>query len=181
MLSRENKVEKIARFGERVEQAQAVIIAENTGLTVSEMEALRQKLRESGGSAQVVKNTLAKRVLESSGGGRFAALNDHLKGPLIYGIGDDAAKVAKIFVDVARDNPKLVVRGGALPEKAAMDVAAVTALAKLPSREQLLAKLMGTMQAPIANFVGVLHAVPSGFVRALAAVRDQKAEGNGGN
>lgn len=178
MLSRDGKAEKIARLGERLQGAEAVIVAENAGLTAQDMEALRARMRECGGSAQVVKNTLAKRALE---GGPFSALVPHLSRPLIYGIGPDPAQVAKAINDVAVKNPKLIIRGGALPEAAAMDVAAVQVLAKLPPREQLLAMLVGTMQAPIAKFVGTLSAVPSSFARALAAVRDQKADGNGGN
>lgn len=178
MLSRENKAQKIAHFGAQVEAAAAVIIAENAGLTAQEMEALRNQLRAEGCSAQVVKNTLAKRVLS---GGRFAALGEQLRGPLVYGTGADAVKVAKIFTDAARANPKFIVRGGVLPEKDAMDTAAVAALAKLPSREQLLAQLAGTLQAPMGKLLGTLNALPTGLVRALAAVRDKHStsEGNG--
>lgn len=176
MLSRENKAQKITRFSACVEKSAALVVAENAGLTAQDMEALRRKMRDSGGSAQVVKNTLAKRVLA---GGKFAALADSLSGALVYGAGEDPAKLAKVFADLARDNPKFTVRGGVLADKAAMDAAAVGALAKLPPREQLLAQLMGTMQAPVAKFVGTLSAVPGGFARALAALRDQRADGGG--
>ena len=176
MLSKEDKARKVAQFTSQVEAAGAVIIAENAGLTAQEMEALRNRMRAEGCRAQVVKNTLAKRVL---GGGHFAALGEHLNGPLVYGVGEDAVKVAKIFTDAARANPKFIVRGGALPQKDALDAAAVSALAKLPGREQLLAKLMGTMQAPVGKLLGTLNALPTGLVRALAAVRDQQSTGEG--
>ncbi|MCH9705736.1 MAG: 50S ribosomal protein L10 [Proteobacteria bacterium] len=173
MLSKASKEKKIARFSEWVDGAEAILIAENAGLTVQNMEALRKKVRADGGNAQVIKNTLAKRVLS---GGRFDSLAHNLSGPLIYGVGNDPAKIAKVFVDAARENPKFIVRAGGMPDKSVMDVAEITALAKLPPREVLLAKLLGTMQAPVAKFVQTLHAVPSGFARALAAVRDQKSE-----
>lgn len=178
MLSRQDKAKKIERFGAWVERSQAILIAENAGLTVQDMETLRLRMRDNGGNAQVMKNTLAKRVLS---GGRFDALTAHLSGALIYGVGDDAAKIAKVFTDLARDNGKFIVRGGALPQKEVLDTAAVMALARLPSRDQLLAMLAGTLQAPIAKLAGTLNAVPSGLARALRAVAEQKADSNSGN
>ena len=173
MLSRENKAQKIDRFSERVAQSEAIIIAENAGLSVQDMESLRGELKRDSAYAQVMKNTLAKRVLAGS---RFDGLCAHLSGPLVYGGGKDPAQVAKIFTGLAKRNPKFIIRGGALADQEVLDAAAVQSLAQLPSREQLLAKLAGTMQAPLSRFVTVLHAVPSGFVRALAAVRNQKSD-----
>ena len=97
-------------------------------------------------------------------------------GPLIYGISDDPVAAAKVISDFAKTNDKLVVMGGSLPGSA-FDAAGVKALATMPSREELLSKLLGTMQAPIATFVRTLNEVPTKFVRALAAVRDQKQDG----
>lgn len=177
MLSKQDKTKKIADFKERLDAAEVLIIAENSGLSAKAMETLRLQLREAGGRAQVVKNTLARRALA---GGRFEALTGQLNGALVYGTGKDPAQVAKIFSDLARDNPKFIVRGGAMAEQAAMDGAEVTALAKLPPRDQLIAQLMGTMQAPIGKFAATLQALPGGLARALAALKDKKAESDGG-
>ena len=90
-----------------------------------------------------------------------------------YGIGPDPVAVAKVLNDFAKGHEKFVITGGALPGQM-MSVKEIAALATLPSREELLSKLVGTMQAPIAKFVRTLNEVPSKFVRTLAAVRDAK-------
>src|SRR5690606_1639232 len=103
----------------------------------------------------------------------FSGLSDQLVGPLIYGISDDPVKCAKVLADFARGNDKLVLKAGAMPGSV-LDTERVKALAAMPSREELLAKLMATMQAPIAQFVRTLNEVPARFVRTLAAVRDER-------
>ena len=94
-------------------------------------------------------------------------------GPLMYGISADPVAPAKLIASFAKANDQLVVKGGAMPN-VVMDVAGVQALATMPSREELLAKLLGTMQAPVATFVRTLNEVPTKFVRGLAAVRDKQ-------
>jgi len=94
-------------------------------------------------------------------------------GPIVYGISTDPVAVAKVLNDFAKSNDKFVIKSGAMPHKV-MSASNIEALASLPSREELLAKLLGTMQAPIAKFVRTLNEVPTKFVRGLAAVRDQK-------
>ena len=117
-----------------------------------------------------LKNTLARRAIA---GTPYEKLAESLTGPLIYGISNDPVTAAKVLNDFAKGNDKLVVKAGALPGSV-LDAAGVKALASLPSREELLAKLMGTMQAPIAQFVRTLNEVPARFARTLAAVRDAK-------
>jgi len=95
-------------------------------------------------------------------------------GPLAYGIGPDPVAVAKVLNDFAKGNEKFVITGGAMPGQV-MSAKEIAALAALPSREELIARLLGTMQAPIAKFVRTLNEIPSRFVRTLAAVRDAKA------
>ena len=95
-------------------------------------------------------------------------------GPLAYGIGADPVAVAKVLNDFAKGYEKFVILAGAMPGQV-MSAKDVAALASLPSRDELLAKLMGTMQAPIAKFVRTLNEVPGKFVRTLAAVRDSEA------
>jgi large subunit ribosomal protein L10 len=120
---------------------------------------------------RVLKNTLARRAVN---GTAFEPLSKQLTGPLIYGISADPVAPAKVLSDFAKTNDKLVIKGGSLPNNL-LNQEGVKALATLPSRDELLAKLMGTMQAPIAQFARTLNEVPSKFVRGLAAVRDQKA------
>ena len=167
------KREIVAAMAAALSSAEAVIVAQNNGLVAGEMAALRDKLRESGARARVMKNTLARRALSDS---PFASLSEGLSGPLIYGAGPDPAALAKVFRDLAGENDKLILRGGALKDSA-LDAAGVRALADLPGREQLLAMLAGTMSAPAAKLVRTLNEVPTKFVRALAAVRDAKESG----
>jgi large subunit ribosomal protein L10 len=103
----------------------------------------------------------------------FAKLADRMVGPLVYGFSADPVAAAKVMSSFAKDNDKLVVKAGAMPNFV-MDDKGVKALATMPSREELLAKLMATMQAPIGQFVRTLNEVPARFVRTLAAVRDAR-------
>jgi large subunit ribosomal protein L10 len=146
------------------------VVAEYRGLDVASVTVLRKKARESGVYLRVLKNSLARRAVV---GTPFEALSSKLTGPLIYGISTDPVNAAKVLSAFAKDNDKLVIKAGALPNSV-LDVNGVKALATMPSREELLSKLLGTMQAPIAQFVRTLNEVPTKFVRGLAAVRDQK-------
>jgi large subunit ribosomal protein L10 len=94
-------------------------------------------------------------------------------GPLAYGIGPDPVAVAKVLNDFAKGNEKFVIAGGAMPGQV-MSAREIAGLAALPSRDELIARLLGTMQAPIVKFVRTLNEIPSRFVRTLAAVRDAR-------
>ncbi|MBE0599754.1 MAG: 50S ribosomal protein L10, partial [Burkholderiaceae bacterium] len=155
-----------------VAKAQAIVVAEYRGLEVGSITALRKQARESGVYLRVLKNTLARRAIT---GTPFEKLADQLVGPLIYGMSSDPVSCAKVLNSFAKGNDKLVLKAGALPN-VSLDANGVKALAMLPSREELLAKLLGTMQAPIVQFVRTLNEVPGRFVRVLAAVRDQKEQ-----
>jgi large subunit ribosomal protein L10 len=161
----------VTEVSAEIAKAQSIVVAEYRGIEVGHMTALRKQARQSGVYLRVLKNTLARRAVT---GTPFAALGDKMVGPLVYAISTDPVAAAKVLNDFAKTNDKLIVKGGALPNYL-MDAAGVKALATMPSREELLAKLLGTMQAPVAKFVRTLNEVPSKFVRALAAVRDQKA------
>lgn len=169
-LNLEDKKAVVAEISDKLATAQAVVVAEYRGVTVTDMTALRKKARESGVYLRVLKNTLARRAVA---GTPFAALADHMSGPLAYGISADPVAVAKVLNDFAKANDKFVIKAGAMPNKLMSDKD-VAVLATMPSREELLAKLMGTMQAPIAKFVQTLNEVPGKFVRTLAALRDQR-------
>ncbi len=168
-----NLVEKkavVAEIVTEVATAQAIIVAEYRGLEVGKMTALRAKARTAGVYFRVLKNTLARRAVAET---PFAELAQHMVGPLAYGISNDPVAVAKVLNDFAKGNDKFVIKAGAMANHV-MTSKEVAALANLPSREELLAILLGTMQAPITKFVQTLNEVPTKFVRGLAAVRDQK-------
>ena len=169
-LNLEEKKEVVAEISERLAKAQAVVLAEYRGLPVEQITVLRSQARASGVYLRVLKNTLARRAVK---GTPFEKLSDQMVGPLAYGISDDPVAAAKVLHAYAKKNDKLVIKGGAMPGHV-MSAKEVGQLATMPSREELLAKLLGTMQAPIAKFVQTLNEVPGKFVRTLAAVRDQK-------
>jgi large subunit ribosomal protein L10 len=169
-LSLEDKKAVVAEVSEQLKGAQAAMLAEYRGLTVAQMTKLRRKAHESKVYVRVVKNTLARRAAE---GTSYACLQDAMVGPLAYAISTDPVAVAKLLSEFAKDNEQLKIKAAAMSGKL-MSLDQVRALATLPGREQLLAMLLGTMQAPIATFVRTLNEVPSKFVRTLAAVRDAK-------
>jgi large subunit ribosomal protein L10 len=169
-LNLEGKKEVVAEVSARLKKAQTVVLAEFRGLPVEDITVLRSQARASGVYLRVLKNTLARRAVK---GTPFEKLSDQMVGPLAYGISDDPVAAAKVLHAYAKGNDKLVIKGGAMPNYV-MSAKEVGNLATLPSREELLAKLLGTMQAPIARFVQTLNEVPARFVRTLAAVRDQK-------
>jgi large subunit ribosomal protein L10 len=169
-LNLEQKQVVVSEISAEVAKAQAIVLAEYRGLEVGHMTDLRRKARQSGVYLRVLKNTLARRAV---GGTPFAKLADQMVGPLIYGISADPVATAKVLNDFAKSNEKFIIKGGAMPN-AVISAAEVKSLANMPSRNELLAKLLGTMQAPIAQFVRTLNEVPARFVRTVAAVRDAK-------
>ncbi len=166
----EQKQAVVAEVAKQVAGAQAIVMAENRGMKVAAMTQLRAKARASGVYFRVVKNTLVRRAVENT---PFATMAEQMVGPLAYGIGPDPVAVAKVLNDFAKGNEKFVITGGAMPGQL-MTAKQIAALASLPSRDELIAKLMGTMQAPVAKLVRTMNEVPAKFVRALAAVRDAK-------
>lgn len=171
-MNRSEKVAMVESIGAVVADAESIVLAEYRGLEVDAITALRREARGAGVHLRVLKNSLARRAVA---GTPFEKLSDQMYGPLIYGISTDPVAAARVLHTFAKGNQKLVLKGGAM-RNSIMDTAAVTALASLPSREALLAKLLGTMQAPVAQFVRTLNEVPARFVRTLAAVEKSKAE-----
>ncbi len=169
-LNRQEKAAVIEEVTGQLVGAQAVVVAEYRGLSVESVTQLRKDARAAGVYLRVLKNTLAKRAIA---GTAFEGLSEKMAGPLIYGISSDPVAAAKVLVNFAKSNDKLILTGGALPGQV-MGADGVKALATMPSRDELLSKLLGTMQAPIATFVRTLNEVPTKFVRGVAAVRDQK-------
>jgi len=169
-LNLEQKQAVVTEVSGELAKAQAVILAEYRSLPVRDMTELRRKARGSGVYLRVLKNTLARRAIADT---PFKGLADKMVGPLAYGISSDPVAAAKVLHEFARGNEKFVIKAGAMPN-VVMSAKEVAELARMPSRRELLARLLGTMQAPIAQFVRTLNEVPGKFARALAAVRDQK-------
>ena len=169
-LNLDEKKAVVAEVSVQVADAQAIVVAEYRGLEVGQITQLRASARKSGVYLRVLKNTLVRRAVA---GTPFEGLQGAMSGPLIYGISKDPVAAAKVLHDFAKSNDKLVIKAGSMANYV-MDANGVKALATMPSREELLSKLLGTMQAPIAQFVRTLNEVPTKFVRGLAAVRDAK-------
>ena len=171
-LNLEQKKAAVAEIGAQVAKAQAIVLAEYRSLPVGQMTALRKKAREAGVYFRVLKNTLVRRAGADT---PYKGLAEKMSGPLAYGISTDPVAAAKVLHEFAKANDKLVITAGAMPGTM-MTPQQVAALASMPSREELLAKLVGTMQAPVVKFVQTLNEVPGKFVRTLAAVHDEKAK-----
>jgi large subunit ribosomal protein L10 len=174
-LNLDSKKALVAEVSAVAATAQSVVAAEYRGLTVGKMTELRAKARASGVYMRVVKNTLARKAVA---GTAFENIGPVLKGPLVLAFSkDDPGAAARVIKAFAKDNDKLVATavslGGQLLPASALD-----RVASLPTREQALAILMGTMKAPIQKLVGTLNAAPSKLVRTLAAVRDQMQAAN---
>ena len=169
-LSLEQKQAMVSEVSAKLVGAQALIVAEYRGLDVEKVTQLRSKARKSGVFLRVLKNTLARRAVQ---GTPFEKLSEQMVGPLMYGISEDPVAGAKVLSEFAKENEQFVIKAGAMPGSV-MSAQDIKALASLPGREQLIATLLGTMQAPVTKLVRTMNEVPGRFVRTLAAYRDAK-------
>jgi len=168
---RPEKVAVVAEVRERLSSASATILTEYRGLTVKDIATLRRALRDAGGDYKIYKNTLVRFAVADLG---LTDLEPLLLGPTaIAFVESDAAAVAKALRDFARTNPNLVVKGGLLGGNV-LTPADTTALAELPSREVLLARIAGGLAAPMQKFAGLLQALPRNMAYGLKALIDQK-------
>ena len=164
---RADKVAVVAEVRERFASADAALLTEYRGLTVTELATLRRTLREGGADYKVYKNTLVRRAADEAG---LADLQPLLTGPTaIAFVSGDAAVAAKALRDFARTAPALVIKGGLLGTRF-LSPADASALAELPSRDVLLARLAGGFAAPMQKFAGLLQALPRNFAYGLAAL-----------
>ena len=154
-LNRSEKQAVIDEVTGLAAKAQTLVMAEYRGITVADMTKLRSQARDKGVTLSVLKNTLARRAVAGSA---FDVLSDQMTGPLIYGFSTDAVAAAKVVADFAKTNDKLVIRAGAMAGKV-LDVNGVKQLANIPSKEVLLAQLLGLMQSPISRTARVLAAL----------------------
>ena len=153
-----NRSEKLAVIDEVTAlpaKAQTLVMAEYRGITVADMTKLRVDARSKGVTLSVLKNTLARRAVAGSS---FEVAADQMTGPLIYGFSEDAVAAAKVVSEFAKTNDKLVIRAGVYGGKT-LDVNGVKQLANIPTKEVLLAQLLGLMQSPISRTARVLAAV----------------------
>ena len=170
---RPEKVAAVDEVKDRLQSAGAAILTEYRGLKVGELSNLRRSLRAAGGDYKIYKNTLVRFAVAELG---LAELEDLLTGPTAIAFVDgDAVAVAKALRDFSRTNPNLVVKGGVLGESV-LSASDAAALADIPPREVLLARLAGLLQAPMQQFAGLLQALPRNFAYGLKALIDQ----NGG-
>ena len=151
-LNLDDKKAVVAEVAAQVATAQTIVVAEYRGIEVSDLTVLRKKAREAGVYLRVLKNTLARRAVT---GTPFEGLSAALTGPLIYSISTDAVAAAKVLHDFAKTNDKLVLKAGSYSGQV-LDKAAVQALESIPSREELLSKLLGVMLAPVSGFAVAL-------------------------
>lgn len=170
----EQKKLEVAAIREKLERAQSVVLVDYRGLTVAEVTELRNLFRAQNVEYQVLKNTLVRRAANDLG---ITGLDDVLNGPTALAFSmENPGAGAKVLRDFAAKTKKSEVKAGLLGTEV-LDKDGVKALADLPSKEELIAKMMGSLNAPITNFVGVLSAVLRNFVYALDAVRKKKEEG----
>jgi large subunit ribosomal protein L10 len=173
-LNREEKEKQVAWLGEELKKAKALFLTDFRSLTVTEMNSLRSDLRSKGIKFKVLKNTLARLAYKDTD---VAVIGDDLVGTRAAAwteSEDTVPAMAKALLDFAKTHPNLVLVRGALKGKL-VDPSDMDALSKLPSREELLARLLGTMKAPIGAFVGTLAAVPRSFLTVLKAIEEKKA------
>ncbi len=170
-LTRQEKQKFLDQYQSRLEKAQAVVVLRNNGLTVSEITTLRKKLRDADASFQVTKNTLFKKALQSS---RFPVPDGMFVGTIgVCYFDGPVQSSARLLLDLVRDQKKLEVVGALMPDSI-FGADEVKSLIDLPTREQLLAQLLGAVQGPMTNLVGVLQAPLREIITVLHA-RAEKA------
>lgn len=170
-MARPEKIAAVAEMKERLETCEIAIATQYIGINVEKVTELRRQLRAAGVEFKVYKNTLARRALKELD---LEAAADFMNGPTAWAFSKDPVASAKILKDFARKSPKVAMVGGVLNGKPVTGEQ-LKALASLPSRDQLLAQVVGTIAAPLRNFVGVLSAVPRNFVSVIDQIEKKKS------
>lgn len=164
-MTRAQKEQMVANATETLTTAQVLVLAHNNGLTVAQVSELRVKMREAGASYRVVKNRLAKIAMKDT---PFAAISDMMKGPTTMGTSPDPVAAAKVMVEFAKKNEKLVIIGGSFNGQP-LDAKGVETLATMPSLDELRGKIVGLLQAPAQKILGVLQAPGGQVARVIGA------------
>ncbi|MEM6408964.1 MAG: 50S ribosomal protein L10 [Pseudomonadota bacterium] len=170
-MDRAQKEKVVEELGQVFESSGVVVVSHYEGLTVAEMQDLRARMREAGGSVRVAKNRLAKIALE---GQPCASISEYLTGMTVLAYSEDPVAAAKVVNDYAKDNDKLQILGGAMGETA-LDVAGVKAVAAMPSREELIASIAGCIGAPASNIAGAIGAPASNVASILSTIEERAA------
>lgn len=168
-MDRARKEEVVEELGQVFESSGVVVVAHYAGITVAEMQDLRGRMRDAGGSVRVAKNRLAKIALE---GKRNASLANLLTGMTVLAYSEDPVAAAKVSEDYAKENSKFEILGGAMGETA-LDRAGVKAVSQMPSREELVASIAGCIGAPASNIAGAIGAPASNIAAILSAVEER--------
>ncbi len=172
MSTKAFKDEKIAKIKENVDKAQVAIVTEYKGMTVEEITKLRRALQKDGGDYMVTKNTLAKIALKDT---PYEVLTEKLTGPIAIAFGfEDPVSPAKVLSKFIKETKKGTVVAAALDGKL-LSAEEAKALAEIPSKEEIYAKMLGSINSPATGIVGAINAVMASLTRAVAAVRDKKA------
>ena len=171
---RTHKVEVVAEVKTRIGEATASIVSEYRGLTTAELAELRQSLSAVGGDYRIFKNTLVRLAID---GGDYQPLSEYLSGPsALTFVQGDVSAVAKALRDFSRANPLLVIKGG-LADGSLLSSGDLAALADLPPREVLLARLAGALAAPMQQMAGLLQALPQNMAYGISALIEQREAG----
>ena len=170
-MDRAQKEQLVEDLGQIFESSGVVVVAHYEGMTVAEMQDLRANMREAGGSVRVAKNRLAKIALE---GKPCASIAQYLTGMTVLAYSEDPVAAAKVVDKFAKDNDKLVVLGGAMGDTA-LDPAGVKAVAGMPSREELIASIVGCIGAPASNIAGAIGAPASNIASILSTIEEKAA------
>ncbi len=168
-MDRAQKEKVVEELGQIFESSGVVVVAHYAGLTVAEMQDLRARMREAGGSVRVAKNRLAKIALE---GKPCDSIADLLTGMTVLAYSEDPVAAAKVSEDFAKENSKLQILGGAMGETA-LDPAGVKAVAAMPSRDELIASIVGCIAAPASNIAGVIGAPASNIASILSTIEER--------
>lgn len=163
-MDRAQKSETIEALKSVFAGAGAVVVTHYAGVTVKQMEDLRHRLRQEGASLKVVKNTLVQKALVDADAGALSLFS----GPVAIAYGPDAVSAAKVATQYAKDNEKFIIIGGLMGEQV-LNAKSIDALAKLPSLDQLRARLVGLLNAPATRIAGVLQAPAGGLARVIGA------------
>lgn len=169
-MDRARKEIEVKELGQAFEDSGVVVVAHYAGLTVAEMQDLRRKMRAAGGIVRVAKNRLAKIALE---GKPCEGINKYLTGQTVLGYSEDPVAAAKVFQDFAKGNEKLAILGGSMGSEI-LDAAGVKTVATMPSREEVIASIVGAILAPASNIAGAITA-PAGNIAGILKAIEEKA------
>ncbi|WP_040609298.1 50S ribosomal protein L10 [Pseudooceanicola batsensis] len=170
-MDRAQKEKVVEELGQIFESSGVVVVAHYTGLTVAEMQTLRAKAREADASVRVAKNRLAKIALD---GKPCESIGSLLTGMTVLTYSEDPVAAAKVAEDFAKDNKKFEILGGSMGENA-LDRAGVEAVSKMPSRDELIASIVGCIGAPASNIAGAIGAPASNIASILSTIEDKAA------